>query len=29
MGIYPTPENLSEAQKQNIEAMMKLSHKAF
>ena len=29
MGIYPTPDNLSEAQKQNIEAMMKLSHKAF
>jgi phasin family protein len=29
MGLYPTPENLSEAQKQNIEAMMKLSQKAF
>lgn len=29
MGIYPTPENLSDAQKQNIEAMMKLSQKAF
>ena len=29
MGIYPGPENLSEAQKQNIDAMMKLSQKAF
>ena len=29
MGLYPTPENLSEAQKQNIGAMMKLSQKAF
>ena len=29
MGLYPTPENLREAQKQNIEAMMKLSQKAF
>lgn len=29
MGLYPTPENLSEMQKQNIDAMMKLSQKAF
>ncbi|MBU3719626.1 MAG: phasin family protein [Burkholderiaceae bacterium] len=29
MGLYPTPEDLSEAQKQNIDAMMKLSQKAF
>lgn len=29
MALYPTPENLSEAQKQNIDAMMKLSQKAF
>ena len=29
MGLYPTPEDLSAAQKQNIEAMMKLSQKAF
>lgn len=29
MGLYPTPENLSEVQKQNIDAMMKLSQKAF
>ena len=29
MGLYPTPDNLSEAQKQNIDAMMKLSQKAF
>ena len=29
MGLYPTPENLSEAQKQNIDAMMKRSQKAF
>lgn len=29
MGLYPTPEEMSEAQKQNIDAMLKLSHKAF
>jgi len=29
MALYPTPESLSEAQKQNIDALMKLSHKAF
>lgn len=29
MALYPTPEGLSEAQKQNIDALMKLSHKAF
>lgn len=29
MAIYPTPENLSKAQKDNIDAMMKLSQKAF
>lgn len=29
MGLYPTPDNLSEVQKQNIDAMMKLSQKAF
>ncbi len=29
MGLYPTPEDMSEAQKQNIDAMLKLSHKAF
>lgn len=29
MGLYPTPESLSAAQKENLDAMMKLSHKAF
>lgn len=29
MGLYPTPENMTEAQRQNLDAMMKLSHKAF
>jgi phasin family protein len=29
MSVYPTPEKVSEAQKQNIEAMIKLSQKAF
>jgi phasin family protein len=29
MGLYPTQEEMSEAQKQNIDAMLKLSHKAF
>jgi phasin family protein len=29
MSVYPTPEKMSEAQKQNIEAMIKLSQKAF
>ncbi len=29
MGLYPTPEQMSETQKQNIDAMLKLSHKAF
>lgn len=29
MALYPTPEGMSEAQKENIEAMMKLSQKAF
>lgn len=29
MGLYPTPEEMSEAQKQNIDAMLRLSHKAF
>ncbi len=29
MAIYPTPEGLSAAQKENLDAMMKLSHKAF
>ena len=29
MGLYPTPEEMSEAHKQNIDAMLKLSHKAF
>lgn len=29
MGLYPSQEEMSEAQKQNIDAMLKLSHKAF
>jgi phasin family protein len=29
MAVYPTPQNLSQAQKENIEAMTKLSQKAF
>lgn len=29
MALYPTPESLSAAQKENLDAMMKLSHKAF
>ncbi len=29
MGLYPTPEEMSAAQQQNIDAMLKLSHKAF
>jgi len=29
MSVYPTPEKVSEAQKQNIDAMIKLSQKAF
>lgn len=29
MAPYPTPESLSAAQKENLDAMMKLSHKAF
>lgn len=29
MGLYPTHEDMSEAQKQNIDAMLRLSHKAF
>ncbi len=29
MGLYPTPENMTEAQRQNLDAMIKLSHKAF
>ena len=29
MGLYPTPDNMTEAQRQNLDAMMKLSHKAF
>ncbi len=29
MAMYPTPENMSKAQKENLEAMMKLSQKAF
>lgn len=29
MVLYPTPESLSAAQKENLDAMMKLSHKAF
>jgi len=29
VALYPTPESLSAAQKENLDAMMKLSHKAF
>ncbi len=29
MGLYPTPEDMSKTQKENLDAMMKLSQKAF